>query len=292
MSYSEKQTFNILWGNVLKNGIADNKSSMRIAVLMTCYNRLESTRRCLKGLAEQDVPPNVLLDVWLVDDNSPDKTGMYIKREWPTVNVIEHRGGLFWCKGMRVAWDAAVAYSCYDYYLWINDDVILNRNALKILLSDYNKVKSVIVGTFASSDNYADVSYGATKFIPSGEPRVADAPMNGNLVIIPKYVYEIVGPIFDGYHHQYGDYDYGMMLNRNRIDFYASSAFVGVCPQQPERYHHLSCKTLIQRFRLLFDPKGYDLHDAFLFKYRNWGVIRAVISVCHVIYIVVVGKEL
>jgi glycosyltransferase involved in cell wall biosynthesis len=49
---------------------------MKIAVLMTCYNRVQTTLQCLSHLekAMADVV-GATFDIWLVDDNSPDRTG-------------------------------------------------------------------------------------------------------------------------------------------------------------------------------------------------------------------------
>lgn len=69
--------------------------------------------------------------MWLVDDASPDQTGAKVKAAFPEVHVIEGAGGLFWCKGMRLAWDKAIASGIkYDFYLWLNDDVMLKTDAL------------------------------------------------------------------------------------------------------------------------------------------------------------------
>lgn len=263
----------------------------RVAVLMTCYNRVEVTLRCLDLLFRQVLPQNVLLDVFLVDDASPDETGRRVKGKHCHVNVVRSNGGLFWCKGMRLAWDTAVAKGSYDFYLWLNDDVKLKPNALMGLFKDFEQTKSVIVGTLSSDENERDVSYGATRKFPDGLPHVADSGMNGNLVLIPHGIYKKVGPICGAYHHQYGDYDYGWLLRRNEFEFYSSSQFCGVCPQQPERYLHLKGRSLIDRLKLLFDPKGYSLHDALLYSYRNKGVCRMMLSFGHIVFKVVFAME-
>jgi hypothetical protein len=62
---------------------------------------------------------------------------------------------------------------------------------------------------------------------------------------------------------------------------------VGAFVQQPERYLHLENYNFIGRLKLLFQPKGCSLHDAFLYKRRNWGVARGVISIMHIVFKVV-----
>ena len=254
----------------------------RIAVLMTCYNRVGVTLRCLECLFQQVLPKGYELKVFLVDDASPDGTGRKVKEKFPQVNIVQSNGGLFWCKGMRLAWDVAASKGNFDFYLWLNDDVVLKQGALAGLIEDWERTKGVVVGTFSSDEGECEVSYGATRKMPDGTPRIADAGMNGNLVLVPREVYERVGPICGTYHHQYGDYDYGWLLRRNGLEFYASSRFCGVCPQQPERYLHLKGRSLVNRLKLLFDPKGYSLHDALLYSYRNKGVCRMMLSLAHI----------
>lgn len=272
---------------------------MRIVVLMTCYNRVQVTLGCLRGLFAQRLPEEFFLDVWLVDDASPDGTGMAVRAAFPQVHVINGSGGLFWSKGMRLAWDKAVEMCCTDengghfpeFFLWLNDDVVLKDGVIESLLNDYAKTQSVVVGTFSSDVSESDVSYGATNSRPNGEPHVADKGMNGNLVLIPRKVYEKVGPICGAYHHQYGDYDYGWQVRKCGFEYYASSRFCGVCPQQPERYFHLKNRSLKDRVQLLFNPKGFCLHDAFLYKYRNWGLTRGIISAIHITLKVLLANE-
>ena len=266
----------------------------RIAVLMTCYNRAAVTLSCLRSLArERDIlrKRNIWMDVWLVDDGCTDETAAQVRDRFKEVNIVASTGNLFWSRGMRLAWESARAAENYDFYLWVNDDVTLKEGAIEDLIDDYAACGGVIVGTFSSDKIEKDVSYGATKTTPTGYPRVGDSGMNGNLVLVPKNVYDKVGMIYEGYWHQYGDYDYGWMVRKNGFEYYASSRYSGVCPEQPERYQHLKGRTLADRLKLLWSPKGYYLRDAFIYRRRRNGLVRAILSVVHVVLIVALGVE-
>lgn len=264
----------------------------RIAVLITCYNRVNTTLRCLQKLFAQTNLNDYSLDVWLVDDASPDGTGEKVKKAFPQVNMIQSNGGLFWCKGMHLAWSKAANNYDYDFYLWLNDDVILKEDSIYHILNDYDICQSVVVGTFASDYSETDVSYGATRTLPNDSfPQKGTSGMNGNCVLVPRDVYLKVGKICSKYHHQYGDYDYGWQLRKKGFEYYSSSRILGVCPQEPNRYFHLKGVSFWGRIKLLFNPKGYSLHDAFLYKKRNWGLFRAVLSVVHITVRVVLGLE-
>lgn len=244
----------------------------KIAVLMTCYNRVQTTLECLRRLFALNMPAGYSFDIWLVDDASPDMTGEKVKFAYPQVHVINGVGNLFWSKGMRLAWDKAAEAWDYDFYLWLNDDVMLNADALGVMLGDFARLGGVIVGKFSSDETEADVSYS-----------LKGRYMSGNFVLVPQEVYRKVGKIYGGYHHQYGDYDYGLHVLKTGIPLNATNQFCGICPQQPERYKNLNGLGVVARLRTLLDPRGFDLHDAVVYKYRNWGIIRATLSMVHVI---------
>lgn len=64
---------------------------MKIAVLLTCFNRKNKTLACLKSLF--GIIPNC--HVYLVDDKSTDGTSEAIKQNFPQVKIIKGDGNLF-----------------------------------------------------------------------------------------------------------------------------------------------------------------------------------------------------
>lgn len=257
----------------------------RIAVLLTCYNRVETTLKCLARLtAIASRMPEAKLDVWLVDDASPDQTGEKVKAAFPEVHVIQSPGDLYWCRGMRLAWDTAAASGTdYDFYLWLNDDVMLKETAIETLFAEYEAKKGLVVGRFSTDESERDTSFGLVG--PTGDW------MHGNLVLVSRTVYEKIGPICGDYTHAYGDHDYGLHAKKAGFALTLTKAFCGVCPQQPERYHQFAGKSLKERFALLSDPKGCNIHDAVLFRRRNWGRVMAIVCRIHLFFKALFGKD-
>ena len=263
---------------------------MKIAVLMTCYNRVETTLRCLKLLFAQK--SNAELSVFLVDDGSPDKTGERVKAIYPAVTIILGTGSLYWCRGMDLAW--RTAGSGFDAYLWLNDDVELADGALAELIADADATgwQGADVGTFL--DGGGKMTYGVMenwKWIePVGTPRLTDGDISGNCVLVPQSVYERVGVIADCYSHAYGDYDYSARIRKKGVPYYLASKVCGRCDNVKPDYA-LESKSLLERVHCLFQPNGHNWKDAVMYRWRHYGLLRTLITAVHVPYLVIKGKR-
>lgn len=247
---------------------------MNIAVLMTCHNRVEMTLACLQGLMPQLTSED---RVFLVDDGSSDATGMKVRSEFPMIRVIDADGSLYWAKGMRKAWGSAVdECSDWDAYLWLNDDTMLSGDAIATMLSA-NDGKSLVVGELHDVDGKAVYGLNVNGWV------------NGNCVLVPRAIYERIGMICGGYSHAWADSDYACQVKR------AGFAIVGTGVVGTTKWHplrpSLAGKSLVERWRLLFDPKGWNLHDLWLYRRRNWSVFHAVASVIHMVFHVLFSRE-
>ena len=287
---------------------------MTIAILMTCHNRREITLRCLEYLFVACGNCNdVVFDVWLVDDGSLDGTAEAVKSRFPQVTIIYGDGNLFWAKGMHRAWTVAANSRHYDFYLWLNDDVVLKSEALLSILSDYDKLSNhqtlkpsnhkpqtsksfplVIVGACSEDESEQKCSYGTTnsndqKIIPNGSPQRADGWLNGNCVLVPSEVYSKVGMISDEYSHARADYDYAERLKRLDIPFYCSSAYVGPCKDVFRA--KMGVKSFCQRIQMLWQPGYWNLHDLWIIRRRYHGIVPAVISCAHLMLIAARGVK-
>ena len=66
--------------------------NLKIAILITCYNRVETTKECLKHCFNSlSLIDNFDHDIFLLDDNSPDKTGEVIKKIYPSINGYQKK---------------------------------------------------------------------------------------------------------------------------------------------------------------------------------------------------------
>lgn len=265
-------------------------TKMKIAVLITCHNRKATTLKGLESLRGAIMLLDVAVgfEVFLVDDNSTDGTSDAVEA-WSAkvcvasgkgirmVHLIVGNGSLFWAKGMELAWREALK-GVFDGYLWLNDDTDLYPLALSTLLLHHYTVNadSVLVGEL---ENFrGEIVYGKRGDL-----------FTGNFVFVPQSVYKRVGIICGDYAHAWADSDYALRCKRNGVSV-VSCGVVGRCEGHPNR-PSLKGLSLRQRWMMLGNPKGWSLHDLWLYRRRNWGLIVAVCSCVHLMFHVLKGER-
>ncbi|WP_259013910.1 glycosyltransferase family 2 protein [Emticicia fluvialis] len=254
----------------------------QIAVLITCHNRKGKTLSCLRALSACNMLKGYSIDIFLVDDGSTDGTSNAVKEEFPYVNIIFGDGNLYWNRGMVLAWEHA-SKNVYDFYLWLNDDTILFEDGIILLLeASFSKDnKSIIVGSTISESAQIITYGGRTKNSEIIEPNglIKDCHhFNGNIVLIPKHVFDIAGKLDPTFHHAIGDFDYGLRAKKMGIDSFIASEFVGKCEGHSNFPNWCNPSTpLFKRIRSLYrtscecHPKQF-----FFFEKRHYGSLTAI----------------
>ena len=255
---------------------------MNIAVLLTCHNRKDKTITCLDSLFKAYLPFNYNLDVFLVDDGSTDGTGQAIKEKFSQVNIIQGNGNLYWNRGMHLAWKIASNKRDYDFYLWLNDDVLIHSNALTTIITDsIEKPESIICGAMQSALQKNNITYGGKnkegKLIkPTGKPTPCMF-INGNMVLIPKEIVRSIGILDPFYPHAIGDYEYGLRAIKAGYQCYVSSDFTGFCENNPTLPKWcLSNVKLLERLKSLYSPLANSHpYYFFIYEYKYQGLLVA-----------------
>lgn len=257
-----------------------------IAVLLTVFNRKEKTLQCLENLHKQNLLSDYQLEVFLTNDGCTDGTPESVKEMFPQVHVINADGNLFWNRGMWAAWKEAAKYRAYDYYLWLNDDTFIFENALNKLVQASEKYnnQSIIVGATVDSLTQKHVTYGGWKnnvLVPcKGTDEEIDY-FNGNIALIPKSAYDILGNLDYTYRHSKGDFDYGLRARKQKIKMVLLGEALGICdahssidswcnPQIPLR----------KRIALLNRPNGMPPKESYYFEKKHYGFLIACFHFC------------
>jgi GT2 family glycosyltransferase len=263
----------------------------RVAVLMTCFNRRETTIRSLDGLAGQQLG-GVQLEVFLVDDGSSDGTAAAVRASFPAVTVIHGTGELYWTGGTCLA-DAEAWTNDPDYILWLNDDVHLDVTAVRTLVdaAASSDNRSIIVGACVDPETGAP-SYGGyrrtnprrpiqlSRVAPSGQLESLDT-MNGNVVLIPSEVRRSIGPLDRRFSHNMADLDYGFRARRAGWGVTLAPRFVGTCLPNPSKAKWREpAFPLRERVRAVISFRGLPPKEWLVFtrRYCGWRWPRYFIS--------------
>ncbi len=260
----------------------------RLAALLTCHNRKPITLTGLSALFNQELPDGVMVDVYLVDDGSTDGTTAAVTESYPQVKILQGDGSLFWNGGTRKAFAEAINHD-YDYYLWLNNDTFLYPNALSNLLETYRSLlkrgerRAIIAGSTCDPKTKT-LTYGGVvrrsrwrplKFdlVEPGEQVKHCDTMNGNCVLIPREVVQVVGNLELAFTHYAGDWDYGLRAGQQGCTVWIAPGYVGTCSQnyQPGSEADLPVN-LGDGLKKIGQPKGLPVREQVLHPIGEWKV--------------------
>jgi GT2 family glycosyltransferase len=242
--------------------------TVRVAAVMTVFNRKEQTLACLESLRRQ-AGHDALLEPYVVDDGSTDGTSAAVAERFPEVTLLSGDGTLYWVHGMHLGLARAFEGD-YDHYLWLNDDTQLDDDAVSVLLQASKDVAArtpnpaIIVGSTRDPASGA-LTYGGrerrsrlrrTRFEvlePGDEPRPTET-MNGNIVLVPREVVRRIGNIDPAYRHMWGDQDYGLRARAADCEVWTAPGTIGACSRNPLPVY--GQRPYLDDLRTLFSVKG------------------------------------
>jgi len=255
--------------------------TINVAVLLTCHNRCEETLECLRELYAQRLTGGVRLAVFLTDDGSSDRTAEAVAREFPAVQIVRGDGTLYWCKGMRVAWERALETGRFDYFLWLNNDTHLHSDALASLLAGSRENSGIIVGSCQDPES-GRWTYGG-RATPHGGKDLKSKPvepcdrlqscqlMNGNLVLIPARVVKSIGILSSDFTHALGDFDYGFRAMDAGFFLTVPPRYQAFCSRNPLPAWCDPATPFLVRLSLFNAPKGIHFSEYMTFCFRHFG---------------------
>ena len=254
-----------------------------IAVLITCHNRREKTISCLHALYNCKLPENYTLDIFLVDDGSSDGTSEAVKTTFPEVNLIKGDGNLYWNRGMYLAWISAIKKKNFDFYLWLNDDTIIFKESLSLMLEFSLTInnKRIIIGATCSAvsgaGTYGGFIFPDKRVSPNDNWQDCDF-FNGNIVLIPSYVFQQVGLLDKRFHHSLGDMDYGMRASKLGFVHCLAPNFQGTCEEHEiDPTWRNPNSPFFKRLKHLYSPSGNNPFESFIFERRHNGLYLSIV---------------
>lgn len=273
---------------------------------MACHNRCDTTLACLAKLFQcrcEDAFLGYELSVYLVDDCSTDGTGNAVRFSYPDVQVIEGNGSLYWNQGMRLAWEEA-SNKTYDGYIWLNDDTMLYPAAISCMLRSLvaqeceTGKKGIVVGSCRAPQAYAGkhvfssnpkLTYGGRHIKGLIQPENRPIPIsafNGNLVLVSREAFAVLGNLSNAYRHSFGDIDYGLRAQKAGIPVWLAPGFLAECSRNPLPKWRNPDVSFWERWRAVRTPKGWNIPELKAFaqvRGKRWWILslaRQTLMVC------------
>jgi GT2 family glycosyltransferase len=261
---------------------AGQASIRRVVAILTAHDRRDLTLACLRSYFAQNVPGTELRAV-VVDDGSSDGTAGAVSEAFPAAEVITGMGDLFWARGMATA-EAAAMRSDPEYLLWLNDDVSLYPDALHRLLAvaEIPRGRPALFAGAVCDPVTGVTTYGGMRrrdwhplryslVTPLDVPTNVDT-VHGNVLLVPRETYQLVGGIDGGFAHSYADNDYGLRLRRAGGENVLIAGHVGTCAPNDIITANLDPSLPFSlRWRFLHSRKGRPLGSQVRFLRRHGG---------------------
>lgn len=255
------------------------------AVLITCYNRKQTTLNFLESLTSQDYFKVLQIDIYMLDDASTDGTTAAVSEKYPFVNILKGTGDLFWAGGMRKVWSYALEQKTYDLFLLFNDDVVLLDGALEKLIKHYEQTRkngTMLIGSTLSK-KLNTLTYGGNKLyskkhpnyyrvVPDDTKLVPCDSANANILLVDKFTVDKIGIFSDVYIHSLADYDYTLTATENGIELLIAPGYYGYC----EYDHGLNWLPgnvpLKKRIEYLYSPKGLTYKEYLIYIKKHFPI--------------------
>jgi GT2 family glycosyltransferase len=267
-----------------------------IAILLTCYNRKTKTIACIRSVFEskQAYPEYFEMDIYLTDDGSTDGTGYEIKKQFPTVRILNGNGNLFWNGGMRNSWKDALKHKKYDGFLLLNDDIVMDKKCFEELFHTHEfSIKQygtggIYIGSLIDQ-NTLEYSYGGrlllNRWLFSTQNVLPDGSIkechlgNGNLMFVHRNVVETIGIFSNKYIHAKADFDYSLRALENKLPILVCRNYCGFCSDDHE-LPDLKKMNLKERIDYLKSPRGIEL-SGYMYFMRRFFPWRAPFTYCN-----------
>lgn len=264
---------------------------MKIAVLLTCHNRQEKTKKCLQSLKQAVIPSIISIEVFLTNDGCTDDTVIIAQNIFTSkenLHIIDGDGNMFWAGGMRHCWKEAMKrHDEWDFYLLLNDDVELMPNVFHELLEahkcaiDKYGEEGMYSGITCDPEDHNKMTYGgnvwtnrllskSVRLKPSGEPQMCDVT-NANILMVSKSVVDKIGIFYEGYVHGSADQDYSWTARKKGIPVLLTSHFCGICPvdhKNPDAVREMLLKMSLKERKAYFKHPLHSSKEQIISEWR------------------------
>ena len=111
----------------------------KVAIIIINWNGINDTIECLESLKKIKYKKFKII---LIDNNSKNNEAEKIKKKFPNVTLIKNNKNEGFCKANNAGIGLSLKYN-FDYILLLNNDTIVKKNFLNILITTMEKDKNI-----------------------------------------------------------------------------------------------------------------------------------------------------
>jgi GT2 family glycosyltransferase/glycosyltransferase involved in cell wall biosynthesis len=255
----------------------------RILAVLATYGRRDVTLAGLATLVTQRLPEATCIDVLVIDDGSPDDTVAAIRARYPAIEIVQADGSLWWAGAMARGLAAAAAGPS-DFHLWLNDDVLLDSDAIARLLAIHDASPGAVVVGTTRDPIQGGRSYGGQRLgrhhpfrlepVVASDTATSCDTFQGNIALVPAAVTRRLGgidPAFIGVQGM-ADTDFGLRATAIGITLLAAPGSHGLCaPNLKSAPWTDRSLPLPERLSAIVGPRGYHWRGWTRFARRHGG---------------------
>ena len=242
--------------------------NLPICIIVTTFNRCDTTRRFLESLMQQLQLFAPSATVVLVDDASSDGTVEMVLKEFPKVVLLHGTGHLYWAGGVRLAVNYLSAkLSDFRGILLINDDVVLADQSISSMIKIAESYNALIGGTVVTYSGEIESSGSSLGLICKPKPKLKIANgavqdcdlLPGHIMYIPMSIYRKLGGFDEKLPYRFIDLEFSLRAKRSGFRVLLAPEVVAFTEEVHNYYEETSSKrgsfpTLVRN--ILLDPKG------------------------------------
>jgi GT2 family glycosyltransferase len=252
--------------SAIDEGDNSGKKHVSVSVIIACYNRMELTVRSIELAQAAADFASVDIAFTVYDDGSTDGTAKALALMPQEITVLNGPGNAYWAKSMAAAEKFVLSRDLdlqTDLLIWLNDDVMLDIDAIRGLVQVASEAsfKSVVVGAVRDPHS-GEVSYSGMRrkglhplsyqVVPPLKRVQEIDTFNGNLVVVPVSLARALGGIDGKFSHGLADIDYGLRSRRAGVPVLLASGTYGTCSRNPTPIRG----RLLDDWRGFLGPKG------------------------------------
>lgn len=249
-------------------GHMEQLGNLPICIIVTTFNRRDTTRRFLESLMQQLQKFRTSATVVLVDDASSDGTPEMVFKEFPKVILLHGTGQLYWAGGVRLAVNhLSEKLNDFRGILLINDDIVLADESISSMIKIAESHDALIGGTVIAYSGEIESSGSSLGLIckPKTKLKIANGKVQdcdllpGHIMYIPMPVYRKLGGFDEKLPYRFIDLEFSLRAKRAGIRVLLAPEILAFTDEVHDYFKETSSirgtlPSLIRK--VLLDPKG------------------------------------